>query len=183
MYIQTQTTPNPNALKFLPGGEIKSGNPVSFNDKENCASSALAKLLLSIENVREVFYGSDFITITKNEDGNWDLMKPEILVTIMDYLVAGREVFIGDLNADSDVSNGEDSDIVTQIKEIIEHRVRPAVAADGGDIIFMSFEDGIVKVELRGSCAGCPSSTVTLKHGIENMLKHYVPEVLAVEEV
>ncbi len=183
MYIQTQTTPNPNALKFLPGVEIKAGNPVSFNDKENCASSALAKLLLSIENVREVFYGSDFITITKNEDGNWDLMKPEILVTIMDYLVAGREVFIQDLNADSDVSAGEDSDIVTQIKEIIEHRVRPAVAADGGDIIFMSFEDGIVKVELRGSCAGCPSSTVTLKHGIENMLKHYVPEVLAVEEV
>jgi Fe-S cluster biogenesis protein NfuA len=159
------------------------GNPVSFNNKDDCNSSALAKLLLSIDNVREVFYGSDFITITKNEDGNWDLMKPEILVTIMDYLVGGREVFTQALNDDASVTSSEDSDIVAQIKEIIEHRVRPAVASDGGDIIFQSFEDGIVKVELRGSCSGCPSSTITLKNGIENMLKHYVPEVLAVEEI
>lgn len=183
MYIQTKTTPNPNALKFLPGVTINEGDPISFNNKDDCSSSDLARLLLLVDDVREVFYGFDFITIIKEENGNWDLMKPEILLIIMDYLVMGREILLKDDHDHSSNLKEQDSDIITQIKEIIEHRVRPAVLADGGDIIFQGFEDGIVKVQLRGSCLGCPSSTITLKNGIENILKHYVPEVLMVEEI
>jgi Fe-S cluster biogenesis protein NfuA len=181
MFIQTENTPNPNSLKFLPGMVINNEESMSFV-KNNSSRSLLATLLLGIELVREVFIGHDFITISKEEAGNWELMKPEILVTIMDYLVAGHEVISA---KSTDVANDilDDNPIITQIKEIIEHRVRPAVAQDGGDIIFRGFVDGIVQLELRGACSGCPSSSVTLKHGIENMLKHYIPEILAVEEV
>jgi len=181
MYIQTEVTPNPNALKFLPGVVIKEGSPVRFSSGHDCEDSLLAKLLLSIENVREVFFAHDFITITKDEEAIWDVMKPEILVAIMNYLVSGQDVMNKDKKPDN-TAKEEDSDLVIQIKEIIEEKVRPAVAQDGGDIIFRGFEDGVVKLELRGACSGCPSSSVTLKNGIENMLKHYVPEVLSVEE-
>jgi Fe-S cluster biogenesis protein NfuA len=182
MFIQTESTPNPNTLKFIPGVNITGAEPVNYSSSENCKDSELAKLLFNISNVTNVFFGYDFITISKDNDANWDLMKPEILVTIMDYLVSGRPVF--EKSKDQNLSsNEEDTDLIKQIKELIETRVRPAVAQDGGDIIFKSFEDGIVKLELHGSCSGCPSSTITLKNGIENMLKHYVPEVIAVESV
>ncbi len=180
MFIQTQSTPNPNSLKFLPAMVINDQEGMSFV-KNNSSRSPLATLLLGVEWVKEVYIGHDFITISKEDSGQWELMKPEILVLIMDYLVAGGEVITKDATALADDSL--DSEIITQIKEIIEHRVRPAVAQDGGDIIFRGFVDGIVQLELRGACSGCPSSSVTLKHGIENMLKHYVPEILAVEEV
>jgi Fe-S cluster biogenesis protein NfuA len=182
MFIQTETTPNPNSLKFMPGITITGGEPINYTDKEQCSGSGLAKLLFNIDNVSGVFFGADFITVTKEEGANWDLMKPEILVTIMDYLVSGRPA-LDDTKAHSEKNNEDDSDVVKQIKELIETRVRPAVAQDGGDIIYIGFEDGVVKLELHGSCSGCPSSTVTLKSGIESMLKHYVPEVISVESV
>lgn len=184
MFIQTEVTPNPATLKFLPGVEISASGPVNLTDKTQSSISPLAEALFSIEHVNAVFLGSDFITITKSEEGEWDLMKPDILLTIMEYISAGKPVLLSESNADITVSySEEDAEIVKQIMELIEVRVRPAVAMDGGDIIFRSFENGVVKLELHGSCSGCPSSTITLKNGIENMLKHYVPEVVAVEAV
>jgi Fe-S cluster biogenesis protein NfuA len=184
MFIQTQATPNQNSLKFLPGQIINSGPSVSFNKDDVGQRSTLASLLLGIKHVKEVFFADDFITISKEEEAQWELMKPEILVTIMDYLVAGRPIMLTTAINDNDSQQDNlDDPIVVQIKEIIESRVRPAVAQDGGDIVFRGFKDGIVQLELRGACSGCPSSSVTLKHGIENMLKHYIPEILGVEEV
>lgn len=184
MFIQTETTPNPLTIKFIPGQDVNTGEPVGFTDKKTAAISPLAEALFSIEAVKGVFLGSDFITVTKSADGKWELIKPEILTTIMEHFVAGRPVLLSAAPVHAEHhARDDDSDLVKQIKEIIETRVRPAVAQDGGDIIFHSFEDGIVKLELHGSCSGCPSSTVTLKSGIENMLKHYIPEIIAVEAV
>lgn len=182
MFIQTESTPNPLTLKFTPGVEVMQSGTVFFTGKDDASISPLASALFEVEGVNAIFLGSDFITVTKDEASHWEALKPILLTTIMDHFMAGKPVMIK-AGAAAPTSNENDSDIVKQIKELIETRVRPAVAQDGGDIIFRGFEDGIVQLELHGSCSGCPSSTVTLKNGIENMLKHYVPEVVAVEAV
>jgi len=182
MFIQTESTPNPLTLKFTPGIEIMESGTVFFTSRDDASISPLATTLFDIEGVNAVFFGSDFITITKDEASHWEALKPILLTSIMDHFMAGKPVMTKSNEAKMVVSDN-DSDLVKQIKELIETRVRPAVAQDGGDIIFRGFEDGIVQLELHGSCSGCPSSTVTLKNGIENMLKHYVPEVIAVEAV
>lgn len=182
MFIQTEATPNPLTLKFIPGVEVMKTGTVFFTGREDASISPLASTLFDIDGVTAIFLGSDFITVTKDESSHWEALKPILLTAIMDHFVAGKPVMIKAGTA-APVSDENDSDLVKQIKELIETRVRPAVAQDGGDIIFHGFKDGIVTLELHGSCSGCPSSTVTLKNGIENMLKHYVPEVIAVEAV
>jgi Fe-S cluster biogenesis protein NfuA len=181
MFIQTETTPNPNTLKFLPGSEIMPEGTADFADKEQALRSPLAAKLFEIDGVSRVFLGSDFVTVAKLDETDWSGLKPQVLAAIMDHLTSGAAI-IADGAAASESGEG-DSDVVSQIKELIETRVRPQVAADGGDIIFQSFEDGVVYLHMQGSCAGCPSSTATLKQGIETMLKYYVPEVQAVESV
>ncbi|MCP5361403.1 MAG: NifU family protein [Hyphomicrobiales bacterium] len=186
MFIQTENTPNPNTIKFHPGVEVMASGTADFRDREAATRSPLAERLFDVLGVEGVFFSQDYLSITKKEDGNWDSMKPHVLTAIMEHFVAGRPLFKDDSRAgiaEASSSTEEDSDIVRQIKELIDTRVRPAVAEDGGDIIYRSFDDGIVKLELYGACSGCPSSTMTLKQGIENMLKHYVPEVVAVEAV
>jgi Fe-S cluster biogenesis protein NfuA len=183
MFIQTEATPNPLTLKFTPGVEIMESGAVFFTNRDDATVSPLAVALFDIEGVSAVFFGSDFITITKDEASHWEALKPILLTSIMDHFMAGKPVMHKTSGPAASISNENDSDLVKQIKELIETRVRPAVAQDGGDIIFRGFEDGIVQLELHGACSGCPSSTVTLKNGIENMLKHYVPEVIAVEAV
>ncbi|WP_218460239.1 NifU family protein [Rickettsia sp. TH2014] len=183
MFIQTEDTPNPDAIKFFPGQEISSEQPVFFSDiAEIKGRSKLAESLFYINNVKSVFFGSDFITVTKQAESNWQVIKPEVLMVIMDHFVSGFPVFEESTKADN-VHNNLDglSEIEKQIVEIIETRVRPSVAQDGGDIIYKGFENGVVKLALRGACLGCPSSTITLKNGIESMLKHFVPEVQEVE--
>ena len=182
MFIQTENTPNPATLKFIPENiQIAGNNPTEFKNIEQAKEkSILAAQLFLIGGVEAVFLGSDFITITKTETKSWQDIKTEILATIMDFCLLGKPA----INQEKVAENGEeDSEIVKQIKELIEIKVRPAVAMDGGDIVYRGFENGIVKLQLKGSCSGCPSSTVTLKNGIENMLKHYIPEVEAVEEI
>ncbi len=180
MFIQTEETPNPESLKFLPGVAI-APMPMNFLDVSQALNSPLAQKLFTLKDVKSVFLGYDFITITKQEDAKWEFIKAEILVAIMDFLISGEEAVI---KVGSPVASFDDEDkIVKEIREIIETRVRPAVMQDGGDIVFHDFKDGIVRVELHGACSGCPSSTVTLKNGIENMLKYYVPEVVSVEAI
>ncbi len=181
MFIQTETTPNPLTLKFIPGVTVMEDGTAFYTDESAATHSPLALALFAVTDVRAVFLGSDFITVTKSESAQWDIMKPALLTTIMEYFVAGR--MAQSAKKPTSAPSENDSEIVKQIRELIETRVRPAVAMDGGDIVYHSFEDGIVKLELHGACSGCPSSTATLKNGIENMLKHYVPEVLAVEAV
>jgi Fe-S cluster biogenesis protein NfuA len=183
MFIQTEETPNPQTLKFIPDGEIVLGDSTAEfkSQKQAVTKSPLALQLFEISGIEGIFFGRDFITVTKSAASEWSKIKTEILATIMDFYVSGKPIMFEEKAQKK--SDEEDSDIVKQIKELIEIKVRPAVAMDGGDIIFHSFEDGIVKLVLKGSCSGCPSSTITLKNGIENMLKHYVPEVEAVEQV
>lgn len=181
MFIQTEETPNPNTLKFVPGRVVMPSGTAFYTSAKDAETSPLAQAIFSIEGVAAVFFGGDFVTVTKTGERDWKTLKAPVLTAIMDYFVAGKSV-AAETKKETPVSEA-DSEIVKQIRELIETRVRPAVAADGGDIVFRSFEDGIVKLELHGSCSGCPSSTVTLKDGIENMLKHYVPEVVAVEAV
>jgi len=185
MFIQTEATPNPNTMKFLPGQDVLGTGTAFFTDKDNAAKSPLAAALFEIKDVRAVFYGSDFITVTKAEDAGWEVIKPPVLTTIMEHYVSGKPLIVeaGAAATASRSYSADEQEIVDQIKELLETRVRPAVAQDGGDIIFHAYEDGIVKLEMHGACSGCPSSTATLKQGIENMLKHYVPEVIAVEPV
>ncbi len=184
MFIQTETTPNPLTLKFLPGREVMSAGGTAFYTSKASAAkeSPLAAALLEVDGVNAVFLGSDFITITKAEAADWSQLKALLLSAIMDHFVAGKPVMQMAITSGSSEADGE---IASQIRELIETRVRPAVAQDGGDIVFRGFDEstGIVQLELHGSCSGCPSSTVTLKQGIENMLKHYVPEVTSVEAV
>ena len=182
MFIQTEATPNPNALQFLPGEEISTDGPIHFSSMEDAKFSPLARKLFATEGVMAVFFGSDFITITKNDNIEWNILKPEILVSIMDHLVAKLPIF-DTKQKDTNTSLDNLGDLEKQIVEIIETRVRPSVAMDGGDIIYKGFENGVVMVALRGACSGCPSSTITLKNGIESMLKYYVPEVVSVEAV
>ena len=183
MFIQTETTPNPSTLKFLPGQDVLGDATANYNTADEAKNSPLAQTLFTINGVSGVFLGSNFITVTKTDNTNWDTLKPSLLSTIMEHFVAGKPVMAGKTGAPTPAGDENDSDLVKQIKELINTRVRPAVAMDGGDIIFHGFEDGVVKLELHGACSGCPSSTITLKNGIENMLKHYVPEVQAVEAV
>jgi NFU1 iron-sulfur cluster scaffold homolog, mitochondrial len=183
MFIQTEFTPNPLTMKFIPGVSVMASGTAFYTSAADAAASPLAQELFKISGVNAVFLGSDFITITRMETEGWDMLKPLLLTTIMDHFVSGKPVLAETSGNTAAASNENDSEIVKQIKELIETRVRPAVAQDGGDIIFRGFEDGIVLLELHGACSGCPSSTVTLKNGIENMLKHYVPEVVAVEAV
>lgn len=189
MFIQTESTPNPATLKFLPGEDVLGeGRTAFYTDKISAAPSPLAEVLFDIEHVSAVFLGRDFVTVTKKEAGDWSILKPLILTTIMDHYVSGKPVMKAEKPAASAAAaapavEGEDSPVIAQIKELLETRVRPAVALDGGDIIFHSFDEGVVRLEMHGSCSGCPSSTATLKQGIENMLRHYIPEVTAVEPV
>jgi Fe-S cluster biogenesis protein NfuA len=184
MFIQTEETPNPQTLKFIPDSEVVLENDTAEfkNQKQAATKSPLALQLFEISGVESVFFGHNFITITKSSNIEWLKIKAEIIAVIMDFFTAKKPIMFEKTQAKSVVEE-DDSEIVKQIKELIEIKVRPAVAMDGGDIIYRGFEDGIVKLELKGSCSGCPSSTITLKNGIENMLKHYVPEVVAVEQV
>lgn len=178
MFIQTEQTPNPASLKFLPGCEVMLRGTAEFRTPADAIkASPLAARLFSIHGITGVFLGGDFVTVSKAADFDWSLLKPEILGALMEHFSTGQKVM---LNEDAAVSSENDSDIVKQIKEIIDLRVRPVVAQDGGDIVFSSFEDGVVYLHMRGACAGCPSSTATLKNGIENMLRHFVPEVTEV---
>ena len=184
MFIQTEDTPNPAALKFLPGRAVLESGVADFTNREAAQPSPLARLLFEIDGVEGVFLGSDFVTVTKSADKNWQVLKPMVLGAIMDHFTSGAPVMeTGADNAGGEEFNddGVDGEVISQIKELIETRVRPSVAQDGGDIVYRGFKNGTVYLNLRGSCAGCPSSTATLKMGIENMLKHYVPEVQNVE--
>jgi len=184
MFIQTESTPNPATLKFLPGREVMGEGAVAdFASREAAQRSPLARALFELPEVGRVFFGADFISVTKS-DGDWKHLKPAILGAIMEHFTRGLPL-IEHPAEEGEGDGGEDTEVVAQIKELIETRVRPAVAQDGGDIVFRGFDQGsgVVFLHLRGSCAGCPSSTMTLRHGIENMLRHYVPEVSAVEAV
>ena len=184
MFIQTEQTPNPLTLKFLPGRVVIKEGTAFYKNESEVLNSPLAKEIFSVDGVNSVFFGSDFITITKNIDSKWELIKPMILGAITDHYTSEDEI-MGSTNTNNnkDSKKEEDSEIVKQIKELIETRVRPAVAMDGGDIIFDNFKNGIVYLRMQGSCSGCPSSTATLKSGIENMLKHYIPEVIEVRPI
>ncbi len=186
MFIQTEETPNPATLKFLPGREVMATGVADFTSVNMAAErSPLALILFGIPGVKGVFLGSDFITVTKDDEKSWQTLKPMVLGGIMDHFTSGHAVIAtgGEGAEDEEFNEGITPEIVSQIKELIETRVRPAVAQDGGDIIYKGFKDGTVYLNMRGSCAGCPSSTATLKMGIENMLRHYVPEVLQVEAI
>jgi len=182
MFIQTEQTPNPATLKFLPGRDVMGAGTADFSSVEDAKRSPLAEHLFGIDGVTGVFLGSDFVTVTKGADQDWQLLKPAILGAIMEHFTSGQPILSTPAAAVAE-SGEEDSEVVAQIKDLIETRVRPAVAQDGGDIVFQSFEDGVVYLHMQGSCSGCPSSTATLKAGIENMLKHYIPEVVEVRAV
>ena len=186
MFIQTEATPNPATLKFLPGKPVLPGGTRDYRDAEAAAESPLAQKLFSVKGVSGVFLGQDFITVTK-ADAEWQHLKPSILGLIMDHYLSGAPVLLGDQGGE-DAAGEEffaegDAEIVTTIKQLLDTRVRPAVAQDGGDITFHGFREGVVYLNMKGSCAGCPSSTATLKHGIENLLRHFVPEVSEVRAV
>ena len=186
MFIQTESTPNPATLKFLPGQSVMGEGAVAdFPSADSAGRSPLAAALFAIPEVSRVFFGADFIAVTQT-GGDWRNLKPAILGAIMEHFTRGLPLIEAEAEeTDSQAADSGDSEIVAQIKDLIETRVRPAVAQDGGDIIFRGFDEasGIVFLHMRGACAGCPSSTMTLKNGIENMLRHYVPEVSAVEAV
>ncbi|KAA5803934.1 NifU family protein [Alkalicaulis satelles] len=185
MFIQTEPTPNPDTLKFLPGQAISPDTPRDFATAEAAQSSLLARDLFAIEGVAGVFAGEDFVSVTKHEDADWIHIRPAILGVIMDAVQSGRPLFDGAAGTGHAAYEGEAEGIVKEILDVIDTRVRPAVARDGGDIVFHAYDEGsgVVQLHMRGACAGCPSSTYTLKQGIENLLKHYVPEVTAVEAV
>jgi len=183
MFIQTEQTPNPATLKFLPGCTVMNSGTANFPERGAATRSPLAERLFELPEVAGVFLGSDFITITKAGDSDWHQLKPAVLAAIMEHFTAGRPVVIGESAEGAAAPAEEDNEVVAQIKELLETRVRPAVAMDGGDITFEDYEDGIVYLHMQGSCAGCPSSTATLKAGIENMLRHYIPEVVEVRAI
>src|SRR5579883_1997978 len=183
MFIQTEQTPNPSTLKFLPGRVVMEKGTLDFADTESARTSPLARRLFAIEGVERVFFGSDFVTVTKAADKDWQIMKPSILGGIMEHYTSGEPVVAEGGQSAEGGAAADDDEIVAQIKDLLETRVRPAVAQDGGDIIFQDFRDGVVYLHMQGSCSGCPSSTATLKMGIENLLKHYVPEVVEVQAV
>jgi Fe-S cluster biogenesis protein NfuA len=183
MFIQTEATPNPATLKFLPGRTVLTHGTLDMRDAATAAQSPLAERLFGIEGVSGVFLGSDFISITKS-DGEWQQLKPAILGAVMEHFMSGapilRDETTGAGDADDEFFESKDTETVATIKELIETRVRPAVANDGGDITFRGFKDGVVYLDMKGACAGCPSSTATLRHGIQNLLRHYLPDVVEV---
>ena len=183
MFIQTEATPNPATLKFLPGRTVLGDGTLEFRDRDTAGRSPLAEKLFAIAGVTGVFYGSDFVTVTK-ADGDWQHLKPAILGAIMEHYMSGAPL-LADGAAEEDAEeffDEKDAETVATIKDLIETRVRPAVANDGGDITFRGFKEGIVYLDMKGSCAGCPSSTATLKHGIQNLLRHFVPDVVEVQQ-
>jgi Fe-S cluster biogenesis protein NfuA len=185
MFIQTESTPNPATLKFLPGRSVLEAGTADFPTADTAGKSPLASRIFAVDGVTGVFFGTDFVTVTKADPVQWDHIKPAILGAIMEHFQSGQPVIEGENtgsagHADHD---GPDADIVNQIKELLDTRVRPAVAQDGGDITFHGFDRGIVYLHMQGACAGCPSSTLTLKMGIENLLRHYIPEVVEVRPV
>lgn len=186
MFIQTQSTPNPLSLMFYPGKPVMEVGSADFPNARTAMNSPLAKALYGIDGITRVFFGSDFVTVTKSEDATWDFLKPEIFAAIMDFYSSGNPLFLDSATAASmdTAIHEDDSEIVAMIKELLETRIRPAVQDDGGDIEYIGFdpETGVVKLKMQGACSGCPSSSVTLKSGIENMLMHYVPEVKSVEQ-
>lgn len=184
MFIQTQDTPNPDSLKFLPGTDVLGkGNTYDFPSVSAAYHSPLAKLLFRIEGVRAVFFGADFITISKEEETDWLIIKPEVFAVIMDFFASGLPI-LNEAKPNSDTQiDDDDDDVVMMIKELLDSRIRPTVQEDGGDIIYMGYEDGVVKLKMQGSCSSCPSSIVTLKNGVQNMLQFYIPEVVSVEQV
>jgi Fe-S cluster biogenesis protein NfuA len=186
MFIQTESTPNPAVLKFLPGRELMASGTREFRDAEAAEASPLAEALFDLGGVTRVFFGQEFLTVTKADDRDWAHLKAPILAAIMDHFTEGRPLLRGPEagGADEDVYEGDVAQIVLEIKDLLDSRIRPAVAQDGGDILFSKFEPdtGVVWLHMRGACAGCPSSAATLKAGVENMLRHYVPEVTRVEQ-
>ncbi|MGP8026012.1 MAG: NifU family protein [Acidocella sp.] len=182
MFIETEGTPNPATLKFLPGRDILGDKTADFADADAALISPLAEALFGLPGVARVFLGADFVTVTKTQDADWQALKPQVLGLLMEHLVSNRPILRENVILDAEDVDPADAEIVAQIKELLDTRIRPAVAGDGGDIIFRGFRDGVVSLKMQGSCAGCPSSTATLKHGIENMLKHYIPEVVSVTQ-
>ncbi|MCE2516443.1 MAG: NifU family protein [Alphaproteobacteria bacterium] len=174
MFIQTEDTPNPATLKFIPGVDVMATDTAHFSDISEASRSPLARRLFAVDGVSGVFLGSDFVSITKDDSREWFTIKPGVLSAIMEHFASGMAVIEDGEDEDDD---SDDDDTVKQIKHLLDTRVRPAVAMDGGDIVFKSFEEGVVTLFMRGACQGCPSSTATLKMGIENMLRHYIPEV------
>jgi Fe-S cluster biogenesis protein NfuA len=186
MFIQTEATPNPATLKFIPGRSVMPHGTLDMPTREQAAKSALAERLFDVPGVTGVFYGADFITVTKAQ-GEWQQLKPAILGAIMEHYMSGAPLLRDEQDADDATADEffdtADADTVATIKELIETRVRPAVAGDGGDITFRGFKEGIVYLTMKGACSGCPSSTATLRHGIQNLLRHYVPDVVEVRPV
>jgi len=185
MFIQTESTPNPATLKFLPGRSVLDSGTADFPSAEAAGTSPLAARIFTVDGVSGVFFGTDFVTVTKAAEIDWNHIKPAVLGAIMEHFQSGQPVLAteGAGAAGHAAHDGPDSDIVNQIKELLDTRVRPAVAQDGGDITFHGFDRGVVYLHMQGACAGCPSSTLTLKMGIENLLRHYIPEVLEVRPV
>lgn len=183
MFIQTESTPNPATLKFLPGQTVLDMGTADFPSADVAGKSPLATRIFAVAGVTGVFFGTDFVTVTKAEAVDWGHIKPAILGAIMEHYQSGAPVITGEQAAAHQAHDGPDGDIVRQIKELLDTRVRPAVAQDGGDITFHGFDRGVVYLHMKGACAGCPSSTLTLKMGIENLLRHYIPEVTEVRPV
>lgn len=182
MFIQTEATPNPATLKFLPGKPVLARGVAEFTDPESARASPLASRIFAVEGVTGVYLGADFVSVSKQEGVDWLELKPAVLGAIMEHYLSGDPVLADGVEAEVE-QTGSDDPIVAQIKELIETRVRPAVARDGGDIVFRGFERGVVFLQMRGACSGCPSSTMTLKAGIENLLRYYVPDVIEVRAV
>ncbi|UYV36184.1 NifU family protein [Rhodobacteraceae bacterium D3-12] len=185
MFIQTESTPNPATLKFLPGQSVMGSGTADFPAPVGADTSPLAARVFAVDGVKGVFLGNDFVTVTKEEAVEWDHVKPAILGAIMEHFQSGQPVMAAGMERPADTSqeDGPDGEIITQIKTLLDTRVRPAVAQDGGDITFHGFDEGVVYLHMQGACAGCPSSTLTLKMGIENLLRHYIPEVTEVRPV
>ncbi|MCX2560604.1 NifU family protein [Acetobacter farinalis] len=185
MFIETEDTPNPATLKFLPGRAVMGdAGTVDFIDADAVSGrSPLAEALFALPGVSRVFMGHDFVSVTKADQADWAELRPLVLTALMDHFVAGTPVVAEGVGVTEEPIAPEDQEIVAQIKELLDTRVRPAVAGDGGDIVFRGYRDGIVRLTMQGACSGCPSSRATLKHGVENMLRHYVPEVVSVEQV
>ena len=185
MMVETESTPNPNTLKFLPGKKVSEIGPIEFLKNDKSIKVPLANKILSLQGTTMVFFGEDFITVKKESNLEWDDLKHEIISEINDHYLLGNNVVIEKNFEKKDVSSekNESNEIINKIKEVLDTKIRPAVARDGGDIIFKSFEGGIVKVQLKGSCSGCPSSIMTLKQGVQNLLCHYIPEVKQVEAI
>ncbi|MFL6666751.1 MAG: NifU family protein [Burkholderia ambifaria] len=189
MFIQTEATPNPATLKFIPGRTVLDAGTMEFSSREDASRSPLAERLFAVPGVTGVFYGSDFVTVTKDVS-DWQHLKPAILGAIMEHYMSGAPLLADGAVGSDDAADEEgeffnerDAETVATIKDLIETRVRPAVANDGGDITFRGFKDGVVYLNMKGSCAGCPSSTATLQHGIQNLLRHFIPDVVEVRPV